>query len=213
MKTLPGASRADSHYIDGLVCRMKLAHKAMVTRPDPNPNPYPDPNPDPDPAQVTELDAPRILLLSCPLEHERRTFTSSLDALRQQEEEHMGMVVEEIARLQVNPISPYISLHLPIPPYISLHLPIPPYISLYLPMGMVVEEIARLQVNPTSPYICLYLPISPAPQQGQPGARRRLGLPDRQGELGVRVRGRGRARTLTLTRTRTRARARIRRCC
>jgi len=33
---------------------------------------------------VTELDAPRILLLSCPLEHERRTFTSSLEALRQQ---------------------------------------------------------------------------------------------------------------------------------
>ena len=31
VKTLPGASRADSHYIDGLVCRMKLAHKSMVT--------------------------------------------------------------------------------------------------------------------------------------------------------------------------------------
>ena len=80
MKTLPGASRADSHYIDGLVCRMKLAHKSMVT----------------------QLDDPRILLLACPLEHERRSFTSSLEALRQQEEEHMGMVVEEIAKLQVN---------------------------------------------------------------------------------------------------------------
>jgi len=80
VKTLPGASRADSHYIDGLVCRMKLAHKSMVT----------------------QLDAPRILLLACPLEHERRSFTSSLEALRDQEEEHMGMVVEEIAKQGVN---------------------------------------------------------------------------------------------------------------
>ena len=53
-------------------------------------------------SQVTQLDAPRILLLACPLEHERRSFTSSLEALRQQEEEHMGMVVEEIAKLQAS---------------------------------------------------------------------------------------------------------------
>ena len=74
IKTLPGGSRADSHYVDGLVCRMKLAHKCMRT----------------------ELELPRILLLACPLEHERRSFSSSLDALRQQEDEHMGMIVNEM---------------------------------------------------------------------------------------------------------------------
>ena len=45
IKTLAGGSRADSHYVDGLVCRMKLAHKCMRT----------------------ELELPRILLLACPL--------------------------------------------------------------------------------------------------------------------------------------------------
>ena len=62
IKTLPGGSRADSHYVDGLVCRLKLAHKCMRT----------------------ELDWPRILLLKPPLEHESGGFSSSLDALRQQ---------------------------------------------------------------------------------------------------------------------------------
>ena len=65
VKTLAGGSRADSHYVDGLVCRMKLAHKCMKT----------------------ELSSPRILLLDCALEHERSSFSTSLEALRQQEEE------------------------------------------------------------------------------------------------------------------------------
>ncbi|KAL1499515.1 hypothetical protein AB1Y20_011718 [Prymnesium parvum] len=80
IKTLPGGSRADAHYVDGLVCRMKLAHKCMRT----------------------ELEYPRILLLACPLEHERRSFSSSLEALRQQEDEHMGMIVNEMAKLEID---------------------------------------------------------------------------------------------------------------
>ena len=62
IKTLPGGSRADSHYVDGLVCRLKLAHKCMRT----------------------QLEQPRILLLEPPLEHDSAGFSSSLDALRQQ---------------------------------------------------------------------------------------------------------------------------------
>ena len=77
IKTLPGGSRADSHYVDGLVCRLKLAHKCMRT----------------------QLDAPRILLLKPPLEHDSAGFSSSLDALRQQEDEHMEMTVGRMAKL------------------------------------------------------------------------------------------------------------------
>ena len=80
IKTLPGGSRADSHYIDGLVCRLKLAHKCMRTT----------------------LGSPRILLLKPPLEHDSIGFTSSLDALRQQEDEHMEMIVGRMAKLQVD---------------------------------------------------------------------------------------------------------------
>ena len=50
----------------------------------------------------TELSSPRILLLDCALEHERSSFSTSLEALRQQEEEHMGMIVNEMEKLQVD---------------------------------------------------------------------------------------------------------------
>lgn len=80
IKTLPGGSRADSHYVDGLVCRLKLAHKCMRT----------------------ELRSPRILLLKASLEHEESSFSSSLDSIRQQEDEHMEMIVGEMAKLRVD---------------------------------------------------------------------------------------------------------------
>ena len=80
IKTLPGGSRADCHYVDGLVCRLKLAHKCMRT----------------------VLQWPRILILQPPLEHEAASFSSSLEALRTQEEEHMEMIVAEMAKLKVD---------------------------------------------------------------------------------------------------------------
>ena len=92
IKTLQGGQRDDSHYIDGLVCRQNIAIKkykatnqsnAVRTMP-------------------TDLENPRILLLACPLEHERISFTSSLEALRQQEEEHMGMIIKDMCHLDIN---------------------------------------------------------------------------------------------------------------
>ena len=80
IKTLPGGSRAHSHYVDGLVCRLKLAHKCMRT----------------------ELAWPRILLLKPSLEHDMGAGVTSLEANMRQEDEHMEMVVHEMAKLRVD---------------------------------------------------------------------------------------------------------------
>lgn len=72
IKTLPGGKRSDSRYVDGVVCRLRLADKRMATR----------------------LERPRILLLDAPLEHETGAHANiSLESLRQQEEEHMALIL------------------------------------------------------------------------------------------------------------------------
>ena len=80
IKTLAGGSAADSRYVDGVVCRLRLADKRMATR----------------------LPSPRILLLDCALEHEAGGVSTSLEGLGRQEDEHMTMVVAELAKLRVD---------------------------------------------------------------------------------------------------------------
>ena len=63
IKTLAGGSAADSRYVDGVVCRLRLADKRMATR----------------------LPSPRILLLDCALEHEAGGVSTSLEGLGRQE--------------------------------------------------------------------------------------------------------------------------------
>eukprot|EP00967_Tisochrysis_lutea_P042222 scaffold50805_cov31-Tisochrysis_lutea.AAC.3 len=54
IKTLPGGKPHDARYVDGVVCRLRLADKRMKSK----------------------LESPRILLLDCPLEHESGSLTT-----------------------------------------------------------------------------------------------------------------------------------------
>ena len=49
----------------------------------------------------TSLDHPQLLLLACALEHVPAETRASLETLGEQEEEHMGMVVQEMVKLGV----------------------------------------------------------------------------------------------------------------